>query len=242
MKKIAFIIFLSIAFSACKDACDCFKGTGDVTTEIRTLGNIQTIDLGNNVDLVLHYDSISRMRVTAGSHLLDKITTVTENGVLKIRNINKCNWIRDFDPVLIVDVWTPTLKSLFLEDASGDITFSDTLPVSDFRLDSFSSTGNYHLKLKNGIATLAIHNGPADLTAEGDISNLYLYGVAYGKMDCLKLKTVNAYINNQGTNGFYVSPSDILEATIGGSGNVYYTGNPAIIKKTETASGKLIHL
>jgi hypothetical protein len=242
MKKTAMIIFLSIAFSACKDACDCFKGTGDITTEIRSLGSISAIDLGNNVDLVIHYDSITKMRVTAGSHLLEKVTTETNDGVLKIRNTNKCNWVRDFDPVLIVDLWTPTLKSIFIENASGDITFSDTLSVSDFRLDSFSSTGNYRLKLKDGIATLAIHNGPADLSAEGTLSNLYLYGVAYGKMDCLKLKTANAYINNQGTNGFYVNASDILEATIGGSGNVYYAGSPTIIKKTETASGKLIHL
>ncbi len=242
MKKIILIIFLSIAFSACKDACDCFKGTGDVVTEIRSIGEVKSVDLGNNVDLVIHYDSIPKMRVTAGSHLLEKITTINENGVLKIRNTNKCNWVRNFDPVLIVDLWVPTLSGIYIENASGDVTFSDTLSVSDFRLDSFSSTGNYHLKLKEGVATLAIHNGPADLTAEGEIGNLYLYGVGYGKMDCLKLKTTNAYINNKGTNGFYVNPIDILEASIGGSGNVYYTGNPAIIKKTETASGKLIHL
>ncbi|HOS48188.1 MAG TPA: DUF2807 domain-containing protein [Bacteroidia bacterium] len=242
MKKIVFIIFLSISLSACKDACDCFKGTGDVVTEIRSVSEIKSVDLGNNVDLVIHYDSVPKMRVTAGSHLLGKISTENENGVLKIRNTNKCNWVRNFDPVLIVDLWVPTLSGIYIENASGDVTFSDTLSVSDFRLDSFSSTGNYQLKLKQGTATLAIHNGPADLTAEGEIGNLYLYGVGYGKMDCLKLKTANAYINNKGTNGFYVNPTDILEATINGSGNVYYTGNPSTIKKTETASGKLIHL
>lgn len=242
MKKLLLIIFLSITLSACKDACDCFKGTGDVMTEIRSTGNIKSVDLGNNVDLVVHYDSIPRIRVTAGSHLLSKITTENENGVLKIRNTNKCNWVRNFDPVLIVDIWVPTLSGIYVENASGDIAFSDTLTVSDFRLDSYSSTGNYQLKLKEGIATLAIHNGPADLKAEGNVGTLYLYGVGYGKIDCLQLKTENAYINNKGTNGFYVNPISILEATINGSGNVYYTGSPATIKKTETASGKLIHL
>lgn len=242
MKKIAFIIFLSIAFSACKDACDCFKGTGEVATEIRSTGTIKSVDLGSNVDLVIHRDSITRIRVTAGSHLLDKITTVNEAGVLKIRNTNKCNWVRHFDPVLIVDIWVPTLSGIFVENACGDITFSDTLPVSDFRFDSFSSGGDYRVKVNGESATLAIHNGPANLVAEGTVGNLYLYGVGYGKMDCQNLVSTNGYIGHHGSNSYYVNSTAILEATISGSGNVYYKGNPSIIKKTETASGKLIHL
>ncbi len=242
MKKLTIIILLSVVFSSCKDACDCFKGTGEVTTEIRSTGLVNSVDLGNNIDLVIHYDTVTKIRVTGGSHLLEKITTKNENGLLRIRNANKCNWVRDFAPELIVDLWVPTLSGIYIENASGNITFTDTLPVSDFRLDSFNSSGNYHFKLKNGMATLALHNGSSDLIAEGELGNLYLYGAGYGKMDCVKLITGNAYINNRGTNGFYLNCTNILEATINGIGNVYYTGNPAIIKKTETASGKLIQL
>lgn len=234
--------FIPLLLFGCKKKCDCLKSTGSISTEERSLTAINSINIKNNVDVKFHYSKEFKLTVRGGSNLLDKIETRIENGTLYIRNKNKCNWVRNFNPELEVNVWLPELSSIYIEDASADLIFEDTIPVKNFRLDSFSSIGNYKMKLKGDIVTLAIHNGAADLDAEGSVGTLYLYGVGYGKLNCEQLQTSNTYTDNQGTNDFYVNALSILEVRISGSGNIYYKGYPPNIVKRELGSGKLIQL
>jgi hypothetical protein len=239
--KLLFLSALLLLFG-CKKSCDCMKSTGSISIEERNLSPINSINVKNNVDVKFHYSNDYKLTVRGGSNLLEKIETRIENGTLYIRNKNKCNWVRNFNPELEVNVWLPELSLIYVEDASADIVFEDTIPIKNFRLDSFSSIGNYKLKLKGEIATLAIHNGAADLDALGSVGTLYLYGVGYGKLNCEQLKTLNTYTDNQGTNDFYVNALNTLEVKISGSGNIYYKGNPPNIVKREYGSGKLIQL
>lgn len=239
--KLILILNLLLLFG-CKKSCDCLKSAGSITTEIRNLSAINSINIKNNVDVKIHYSNEYKLTVRGGSNLLEKIETKIENGTLYIRNKNKCNWVRKFNPELQVNIWLPELSSIYLEDASSDLVFEDTIPVKNFRLDSFSSIGNYKFKLKGDVATLAIHNGAADLDALGSVGTLYLYGVGFGKLNCEQLQTINTYTDNQGTNDFYVNALNTLEVKISGSGNIYYKGNPPNILKREYGSGKLIQL
>jgi hypothetical protein len=242
-KRFNFILILNLLLLfGCKKSCDCLKSTGTISTEERSLTPINSINLKNNVDVRIHYSNEYKLSVRGGSNLLEKIETRIENGTLYIRNKNKCNWVRKFDPELRVNIWLPELSSIYLEDASSDIVFEDTIPAKNFRLDSFSSIGKYSFKLKGDIATLAIHNGAADLDALGSVGTLYLYGVGYGKLNCEQLQTFNTYTDNQGTNDFYVNALNTLEVKISGSGNIYYKGNPLNIVKKVFGSGKLIQL
>jgi hypothetical protein len=239
--KILLILNLLFLFG-CKKSCDCLKSTGSISTEERSLTAINSINIKNNIDVKIHYGTEYKLTVRGGSNLLEKIETKVENGTLYIRNKNKCNWVRKFDPQLQVNIWLPELSSIYLEDASADVVFEDSIPVKNFRLDSFSSIGNYQLKFKGDVVTLAIHNGAADLDALGSIGTLYLYGVGYGKLNCEQLQTLNTYTDNQGTNDFYVNALNTLEVRISGSGDIYYKGNPPNILKREYGSGKLIQL
>lgn len=244
IKRLLYILLISGLFiqSSCNDVCDCFHGRGREITEERHMETIKGIYLTNNISVVIHPDSNQRMTVTAGENLVDGIETSIENGRLSIRNNNRCNWTREFNPTLQVDIWTNTLQSIYIEDASGDLRFTDTLKVSNFRLDCFSSMGTYRVILLADIATLAIHNGPADIIAEGSVSTQYNYSAGFGKMNCLLLKSNNIYMNNKGTNDNYVYSNTILEAKIEATGNIYYSGNPVNVTTQITGKGKLIKL
>ena len=82
-------ILVAFIFSCTKEhSCDCFKGTGDTTTEFRKLLPFNKISIENNINLYITEDTVFYMTVEAGSKLissnidLDKdtitIDTITE--------------------------------------------------------------------------------------------------------------------------------------------------------------------
>ena len=88
--KLLLIINLLFLFG-CKKSCDCLKSAGSITTELRSLSTINSINIKNNVDVKIHYGTEYKLAVRGGSNLLEKIETRIENGTLYIRNNNKCN-------------------------------------------------------------------------------------------------------------------------------------------------------
>lgn len=239
-----FFLLLSTGFyySGCNSAGDCFHGTGSVITEDRNLAAITNIYLTGNIDLIVHKDSNRRMRVKAGENLIDGIETKVESGTLRISNTNKCNWVRHLDPELVVEIWTDTLEGILVEDATGNMEFSDTLSTTIFRLDIFNSYGSYNIKTNTETLTLAIHNGAADIKAEGTSINQYIYHVGYGEINALGVSSENVYINNRGTNDIFIRTKNLLDAKIEYTGNIYYNGNPGTINQQITGTGKLIKL
>lgn len=234
---------LLLLFTACSDMGDCFHGSGKQVTETRSIGDFHSIYLTSNVNLVLHFQQgMRKVQVTGGDRLTEGVETNIENGQLRIANTNRCNWVRSFKQRLTVEIWTDSLQSIYLEDATGDVKFMDTLATENFRFDAFNSMGRGDLLLRCYIATLAVHTGPFDLTAKGSATVQYNYHAGYGKNDCRELTTVNAYLTNKGTNDTYISTSQILDVTIQQSGNIFYQGEPASIKTEITGTGKLIKL
>lgn len=240
--RILIILLVVLSLTSCEKVCDCAKGTGAITSEFRSTTNIQQIELYNNIDLVIHIDTLSKIKITSGENLIREITTENNNGVLKIKNKNNCNWVRKFNPTITVEVWTTNLTYLLVRDATGDIYFEDSLNCNEFYFDSFSSTGKFNFKLKGSEAHLNINNGPADIKAIGKVTNFYLYGAGYGKLDCVNLHSDYVFVTNKGTNDFLVNVQQLIEANIYGVGNIYYQGNPTSILKKELGQGKLISL
>jgi len=244
MKQLLTITILcSLVLTGCSDMGDCFHGTGKMTTEERTIPSFHGIYLTSNIHLILHFNAgPKRLRVHGGDNLTEGIETKTENGILRIKNTNRCNWVRNFKHRLTVEIWTDTITSLYMEDATGDVHFADTLYTENFRLDAYNCMGKADLLLKTYIATIAAHNGPLDITAKGQATVQYNYHAGYGIINCKELYSNNTFMTNKGTNDTYVNTTNLLEASIQHTGNIYFTGEPDSIKSEITGSGKLIKL
>lgn len=222
--------------------CNCLQSTGSNSTETRTVSAFSQIELYNNLDLVLHTDTFYHLSVTAGSQLIDGVKTDVENGVLKLRNINRCNWLRSFKNKFVVEVWVKSLDNITIYDASANIDFTDTLNQPEFRLDSWSSTGEYNLKLNCTAATLALHTGPADIYAQGHIGVSSVYSVGYGKIDLRDVQSDDIYVTNGGTNDLYINAAKRIGAQLTYVGNIYYIGNPTRVDEKFTNKGRLIKI
>jgi len=233
---------LLVAGQSCSDVDDCFTGTGTEAQESRQPGVFDRIYLTDNIDLRIHHSSTHHLTLNGGKNLLPQVDTRIENGTLRIQNSNRCNWTRSFKKRITVDIFTPSLDGIYVEDAIGNITSADTIQSEEFRLDSFSSMGSYNLVLNCTTVTLALHNGAADLHVSGKTQVQYGYNAGYGNFEAGALNTSLAFITNKGTNQLTVKPADLLDARIEGSGDIQYIGQPDSIRSQITGTGKLIQL
>lgn len=243
MKQLLQLLVLSLLFSSCNQLGDCFHGTGAITDEERSLDTIRRIYLTSNINLIIHPNqSYFRMRLSGGNNLLENVDTEVENGTLSIKNKNHCNWVRSFKSKITVEVWVDKLNALYLENSTGEVTTEDTIRTDNFRVDCFGSMGNVNLLIDCGVSTIALHNGPSDITVRGRCGVQYNYNAGFGKIDCRSLYSDDVYIKNKGTNDTWINSQSLLEATIERDGNIYYTGNPSTIKTLLNGKGQLIKI
>jgi hypothetical protein len=251
MRKMLLYIKLFFTLSLCimvlqgceKSAiCDCFKGTGDEITVDRSVSPFHYVELRNKVNLYVHPSTEYRMTVTAGKNLIDKVTTEIENGILRIDNENKCNWVRDFDNTFDVHVYLPLLDTLEIFDCSGNVYFTDTMRADRFSMQSWSSTGDYYLKVNAATAYFALQTGPASLYAEGKAGVAYMWNQGQGLYDAKNFSVDDIYVANRSQNHMYMVAKKRLYARIEFSGNIYYQSDATDLQLEDYGGGEYVKI
>ncbi len=245
MKNLLLILTFAVAlFSSCKKGgvTDCFHSAGNMTKEERSIGNFNNILLKDNVNLILNKSESSSITVEAGSNLVDGIITqVGDNGVLEIRNDNRCNWIRSFDNPINVYLDYIDIDSIEYR-AIGDVSTVDTLTTDTLWLNVFEGAGQINLKLNVNRLYCALNYGTVDIILEGRCGLAFVYSASFGLINMLDLESTFVFMNNRSSNDVYVRATNQLGATIENVGNIYYAGNPPVVNLNRIGSGELIKL
>lgn len=242
MKSILYFILISfICLQSCKkdDLCNCMESTGSRITTARITETFNSIELNNNIDVILTPDTVHYVEISCGKNLQDGIKTDVVNGRLKIRNVNKCNWLRDFKNEFILNIHYVSIQQI-TNNGSGNLSCADTLRENYLKVDSWNGTGSLAFLFNGGEIYLKVHTGPADMIAGGKADLLYIYAAGNGYMKTADLEARNVYVTTNSTGDCEVFPQQELEATINYNGDVYYKGTPVVISKIITGKGRLI--
>ncbi|MEI6883872.1 MAG: DUF2807 domain-containing protein [Bacteroidota bacterium] len=239
--RAAFILSLLpglLVLYSCNKTGKCFSNSGTVIQEVRPVSQIDSIDLGDNVNLVLTQDSVDRITVEAGNNIISGITTEIVNHQLLIRNLNTCNWMRSYDKPLNVYVSVRRLWKLYY-NAAGNVSSTNTLSTDSVKLEVWGGCGTIDLSLNCNKGWFVMNMGTADYQLHGrcDIADFYLNDM--GLIQAKDLKTRYCAVKSSGTNNCYVNVSVILYAIIQDIGSVYYTGDPGSVGGKITGSGVL---
>lgn len=237
------LVFLSLFFitSCKKDLGDCFKSTGEITTEIRPLTPFRAIEVNDNVDVYIMQDSILEARVEAGDNLIGKIKTEVVNGILKISNENDCNWVRSLKNKFKVYISTPDLTELTCY-GTGTILSSNTITVDTLLIDLWETYSNISLSINTQYVHAKNHTGPGDIHLLGSSDFVYAYSTGNGFIYCDGLITRKTWVIHGGTGEIYVNAQDTLRAEINYIGNIYYSGQPSTIDLNDNGDGNLVPL
>jgi hypothetical protein len=241
------LIYLLTAFIFISTSCeknsvgDCFKSTGPIKTEERTIPGFHTILLKDNIDLELHSSNTNNITVEAGENLLSKINTTVEDSVLIIENNNRCNWVRSYDSPLKAFLNFTRLDTIEYRSI-GNISSTDTVFIKELVIDVFEGAGEISFLISTDFLFCNLHYGTADIKMKGVTIFSSIYSASFGLIDNRGLNATQVYLNNKSSNDVYVQSSDILEVTIENIGNVYYIGNPDQIKLNQIGTGEMIKL
>lgn len=216
---------------------DCFKSTGDIVTERRSIEPFTETIIYDNVNVIFVQDSITYLEVNAGENLLPLIATEIRDGILIIENNNKCNWVRDFSIPIDVYIHLPALRKVDTY-GSGAISSLNTLVNDTIEINN-RNTADISLSITADAAFVRQHAAFGDNTVSGNAGFLFVYNIGHGYCDCTALAVNDAVVISNTTGETYVNACDDLRAEIAYSGNVYYKGTP-VISSVITGSGKLI--
>ena len=221
------LALLLSGLSACKKSgTNCISNTGKITRETRIVSEFDSIDLADDVNLILSEDSIFKVEVEAGQNILDGIETMVAERQLIIRNNNICNWIRSYSKPVNVYVSLTKLKKIYY-NASGNITTLTPIKSNNLKIFVNGGAGTIDMNLDiTGYGYFYLQSGTVDFNLHGKCSISSIYAGDFGLIQAKDLQTVYTYVTNRGSNDVYVNVQEYMEARIESIGNIYYTGNP----------------
>ena len=220
--------------------CDCFKPRGETLIENRTVNNFTTIQVFDKIDVYYTQDTTSTtcsVKVVTGKNLMSSITTEVNNGVLQIINLNKCNFVRGSHNDVTVYITSPPVKT-FIQDGVGNLYGTNTVKGDSIQI-YLRNSGDIHLHVNTNHFASHAH-GVGDLYVDGNAPDYYSYSVGQGFIHAQNLSTTTAYMYYSSNGEARINVAGQLTAVLPSTGNVYYSGNPGVVQRTGTGSGKLI--
>lgn len=239
--RLALPLTIYLFFFSCKKESrwDLFKSTGKMVLQSRTVDPFTDIQVGNNrINIFITQDNHFDVKVEAGEHLVENVTTEVRDGRLYIENRNKCNFVRSYKIPINIFIHMPLLSHIY-HDGSGTITSTNTM-VNDTIDIITKSAGNVSLDINCNKVLTHLHSN-ADITLTGFCNQHACYATGYGFVNAQDLVSDYTWIYSISTGDIHVNVNSLLIVTIKSLGDVYYTGNPGTIDQDLRGEGELIH-
>lgn len=205
------------------------------------MGEFNEVEIADKMEVEITYGKEHQIQISAGDHLLSNISTEVNNGVLKIDNRNTCNFVRGYKRMIHVTITMPYLKRV-VHKGVGPIVIKDLQQDSIFL--RAENSGDIHLTGNFKEIKTSSH-GNGDLYLDGSTNSLMIYsfGTNYARAENMLVASY-IYIETYsiGDAHLKLSGNAQLDYKISGKGNVYYSGEPVLIRRLnpEDTGGSLV--
>ena len=218
---------------------ECFQSAGETVETRIELDDFNFLEIHDLFDVYLVDDTLNELIISAGSNLHDDIELKTKGNKLHVYNNAKCRWLRDYQRVVL----TFRMKDLkFIRFRYPCYLASrDTLRWPDLDVYCYAKVFEADLKVNNHSFTYGVNftcAGSCFLSGKTDKLTIMNRGVHHIFAD--STVSVHANITNNSNGDIHAGRTDTLEAHIWRSGNIYYFGQPEIVTRDITSTGKLI--
>jgi len=211
IKSIA-VLFAAIFFTACTK--DSIRGSGSTLTETRSVAPFTGVQLEGSGDVTVVQGAQQKVEVRGYENLLPIYETYVRNGTLVLRFQDDYN-IRNNN--ISVNIVVPTLAGT-----------------------GINGSGNFTIRNFNGTSLTTEINGSGDVYTENntyDNAVLKVNGSGHIRGQQIHAGEADAQINGSGTIDIFCTQK--LKATIHGSGEINYWGNPEGVSVDVSGSGSV---
>jgi hypothetical protein len=176
-------------------------GSGVSVTDDRDAAPFTSVELAGANTVVIHVGAPVSVSVTGDDNLVERVTTVVQDGRLVIDNTGSFTTNAD----MRVAVSVPSLDMVELSGAG-------TMTLDGVTSDDFS----------------AELTGDGTLTASGTVERLMATLAGTGTLDLHDLVAGDATAQLQGTGTIRAHATSTLDATLSGVGTILYSGDPTV--------------
>mgnify|MGYP002795037791 CR=1 FL=1 len=209
-------------------------GNGKLVTEKRSMSDYDKIDVVGPFEVILIKGNEGAISIKADENLMEYIETEVKNGHLKIQP-EKGYQLRSTKNIVIT-VSFEMIDAISLA-GSGNVNSADVLNATDLNLNlAGSGEINLPVSTKNLTSNIA-GSGNIKLSGNTDVFRSEIAGS--GNLEGDDLKATASHINIAGSGNVKIHAVSEINAKIVGSGDVIYTGNPAIEKSKSIGSGSI---
>jgi hypothetical protein len=228
MKHFLIIILASSIFCS----CDGITGSGNIKSERRDVNQFEGVLTSGSIDVEIKNTGAPGVEVEADDNVLPYIVTNVNNGILEI---NYKHGMFFHDTHAKVYVTASSLRKLSTS-GSADISAKDGITNNNLIDISVSGSGNI-TAMVNAPNIKASVSGSGNLELKGKTKNFDCSIGGSGEANCGDLLSENTEISVGGSGNAVVYSSVSLKATVGGSGDIRYRGNPTSPEIHKSGSG-----
>jgi hypothetical protein len=188
------------------------QGSGVWKTESRAVGSFSKIDLSGSPDVEVTVGSAVSVSVTADDNILPLIETKVSGTTLEIGSEGS------YDPKIGVKVkiTAPTLEGV-----------------------GISGSGNIHVTGLKAAEMEARITGSGNVILSGSTDRLNVKITGSGDLRADDLTAKHVHVSVTGSGNAVIRSSEELDATVTGSGDVRYSGNPPQVRRSVIGSGEI---
>lgn len=214
---------------------DRVEGTGPSVAETRAVPAFDALDLSADAEVHFTQGSPAILRVEGQRNVLDVLRTDVRDNRLRV-DFNHVT-VRDYAPVHVY-VTLPTLRSVTVSGA-GTVRGEGAWDVPSFEVD-LSGAGRAHWPqlTTQDLATHVSGAGTVQLGGAARRHRVRLSGA--GQVDGFALNQATADVEMSGAGRARLTVTQELQATISGSGEVFYRGQPAVTARV-SGSGRVVN-
>lgn len=229
MKNLIIILIASTVFISCASV----SGNGNVRDEKRDLSDIHSIKSSGSIDVEIKTGDYSLV-VENDENLISYVVTDIDNGNLNIHYKHGYSVMNDHAKVIVT---APSLDKI-VSSGSADIISDDVIKNSN--QIEFSTSGSGDINANVDAPRIKVSgSGSGNITLSGRTKDLDCRITGSGDLKCQNLKSENAVVRVSGSSNAHIFASVSLKVNVSGSGDVYYSGNPASPEIHTSGSGSV---
>jgi hypothetical protein len=244
MKKLLVFGLLVLLFSNCKKANErtCWKSAGEQTTKIIPFAAFEKLELYEHIKYTLIQDSLDFVEIKAGKNLIDLIEISSENSILKIENLNKCNFLGYQKRKVAVEIHVRNLKEIYFK-GTDSLVNKGILNLSNLNVEIEDGAGSIDFNINAESLNFIVPHGWGDFKLKG-LTKFFRVDIdGSGYFDTRELQVLDSI------SVISISPilSKInaenckLKVELNGEGDLWYYGIPTILLKNEYSKGRVIN-
>ena len=227
-------------FNSCskEKTFDCIKSTGDIKKEDRYFENFSSIEIEENINLILVQDMPGKISIEAGENLLPKLKSTQEGTKIKVQNKNTCNWVRSYKYPITIYVGVNQVKKV-IHKGYGKISNTDYLKTDSLGLNCLTY-GEVDLTLESKFVGFIADNHTT-LSLSGKSNSIAGSCYNNSSVDTHQMNVAWFVLENSSLLDATIKCDSFIQAKIGSSGNINCYGNPSIVEyKQLSGSGRLL--